>query len=51
MARTIVGCGVVRIGGSKSEISMSLLKCYIIENSSFCGGAGACAASFIEQRL
>ena len=37
MTRTIVGCGVVRR--------------HIIKNSSFCGGVGACAASFFEQNF
>jgi len=27
------------------------IKWHIIENSSFCGGVGACAASFFEERL
>ena len=27
------------------------IKWHIIENSSFCGGVGACASSFFEQRL
>ena len=27
------------------------IRWHIKENSSFCGGAGACAASFIKQRL
>ena len=40
------------LGGSKSKISKSLLenciKWHIIENSSFCGGVGACAASFLD---
>ena len=25
--------------------------CHLIQNSSFCGGVGTCAASFFEQRL
>ena len=27
------------------------IMCHLIQNSSFCGGVGACAASFFEQRL
>ena len=27
------------------------IMCHLILNSSFCGGVGACATSFFEQRL
>ena len=27
------------------------IMCHLIQNSSFCGGVGACASSFFEQRL
>ena len=67
MARTIVGCGVVRRVEiqnfkvcSKNEAAQAptplqndefCIKWHIRENSSFRGGVGACAASFFEQRL
>ena len=69
MARTIVGCGVVRrvkiqnfkVFARKIKRHKPLptppqneefcIKWHIIENLSYCGGVGACAASFFEQRL
>ena len=57
MARTIVGCAKFQSLCSKNEAAQAptppqndefSIKWQMIENSSFCGGVGACAASFFE---
>ena len=40
------------VQGEKSTcLKLLFSECHIIENLSFCGGVGACAVSFFEQRL
>ena len=65
MACTIVGCGVVRRVEiqslcPKNDVAQAptppqndefSIMCHLIQNLSFRGGVGACAAPFFEQRL
>ena len=51
MARTIVGCGVVRRVEIQNFKVFARKMCHLIQNSSFCGGVGVCAMLFDKEYL
>ena len=49
---SIQNVSVIKIAQSRAIVRFLVERTsYLIQNSSFCGGVGACAASFLEQRL